>query len=237
MQVGTQQMDIAQLLAVVTPESDAQAAEAWARSALLPLQSEKFDESDRTSFTAVDGSALASETTSTKDRFINAALLADWSCYSSLADRADYSRLRAVIMTFPDGFRVWMCRSVSGSYFPVAYTGWYPISEAAFFRAHTAPQTIQHRKELWPLAELPANGRYFWLFNYSIISQMRRSPQSRMMLQTYANDINRAQPSGLAAAVLSEESKKVVARFGMTYRGEMTHDGESESVFASHSQH
>ena len=148
-------------------------------------------------------------------------------------DRADYERLRAVIIAFPAGFRVWFCRlSKVALIVPVAYTGWYPISATAFDRVHNNPRGIKHRRELWPTILQPKHN-YVWLFNYSILKQLRRSPQSRLMLQSYARDLARIDIAGLAAAVLSPESERVVARFGMSYRGDMTHDGVSEKVFTA----
>ncbi|HEX4414188.1 MAG TPA: hypothetical protein VH107_11210 [Lacipirellulaceae bacterium] len=165
-------------------------------------------------------------------KFVNAALAADWACYSAAADQADCGRLSVVIATFPRGFNVWFCNVSPSDWLPVAYTGWYPIGAAAFEKAYAKPSLLYHRGELKPEPNLAAGGSFVWLFNYSIIAQLRKSEQSRAMLQRYAHDLSGEKILGRAAAVLSEESKRVVERFGMSYRGDMTHDGVNENVYA-----
>ena len=217
-------------LAVLPESADRVTVDAWATGIAGSLRTSSFDAARRASFTSVSAEDVAD--TPLFARFINGALAADWACYEAEADRADFARLRNVIDTFPRGFRLWLCRADDGSFLPVGYTGWYPISEEAFTKAYDNPLLLTHRRELWPRATLSPEGDYLWLFNYCILADLRRSVQSRMMLQNYAHDFTLISVRGLAAAVLSDESKRVVARFGMTYRGDMTHNGVSENVFA-----
>lgn len=189
-----------------------------------------FNEMERRSFTAIEGAEVRG---GERVKFVIGALIVDWACYDAEADRADFQRLYDVFSAFPRGFRLWLCQTASGEQIPVAYTGWYPISPSAFEKAHTAPNTLLHRRELWPLNGISQDGNYIWLFNYSIIASLRRSIESRRMLKEYAEDIKRIPVLGMAAAVLSEASKSVVAKFGMTYSGDMMHDGVAENVFST----
>jgi len=191
----------------------------------------QFDERQRQAFTGV--TADQAQTTEAIARFVCGALVADWACYHAAEDRADYQRLHNVITAFPRGFRLWSLPGNDGHPIPVAYTGWYPVSTEAFSKAHDMPAALTHRRELWPLSALPNDGAFIWLFNYCIVESLRRSTESRRMLRAYADDLAAIEVSGMAAAVLSEESKRVVAKFGMTYRGDMTHDGVAENVFAT----
>ncbi len=216
------------LLAALADSDEARAVEIWAASVSQPLR--EFDAACRSSFTGI--TAAEASTSALFSRFVNGALAADWACYEAEADRADYQRLRAVIAAFPRGFRLWLCRNADGAFASVGYTGWYPITAEAFAKAYEDPTRLTHRRELWPRSALSPNGDYLWLFNYCIVASLRHSAQSREMLQTYATDLAGIPVRGMAAAVLSEESKKVVARFGMVYRGDMTHDGVRENVFA-----
>lgn len=199
---------------------------------VLAINSAEIDETCRKSFTSVLASDIDWTCHSMRNRFINAVLLADWACYSIEADRADFSRLSTVLQTFPLGFRLWLCRSPRKIYMPVGYTGWYSITKHAFDTAHDRPSTLTNRSELRPCPTFSQAGEYIWLFNYSIINKLHRSPQSKKMLLTYANELRSRHILGMAATVLSQEGANVATRFGLTYRGDMTHDGVSEKVFA-----
>jgi hypothetical protein len=216
------------VLSGIPATDSAPTVEAWAASQAELLPSLGLDTD---SFTA-RAFATTGMDAADRNRLINAALLADWACYATAADRADYRRLRAVMLAFPPGFRLFFCRALAGSFVPVAYTGWYPLTPAAFAKAYDQPGTLTHRGELWPQPVLTPAGDYIWLFNYCILPALRHSAQSRQMLQAYAADLQAIRYRGLAAAVLSDASKRVVARFGMVHTGDMTHDGVTENVYA-----
>ncbi|MDD3287744.1 MAG: hypothetical protein PHX43_01885 [Alphaproteobacteria bacterium] len=206
--------------------------EEWAEGVAKELLDANIGQQQRDSFVVVPAADIDPLDARMRQQFINAVLLADWAAYQAVEDRVEYERLRNVICEFPQGFRVWFCLMSNGAYMPVAYTGWFPISEGLFDKAHDNPQNVKHRKEFFPKNTLSANGGYIWIFNYSIIKPLRKSDQSRLMLKTYAADINNAKPRGLIAAVISEESKSVARKFGMSHVGKMTHMGVSEEVWA-----
>ena len=162
------------------------------------------------------------------DDFARQVLAADWACYSEAADRAEFPRMRAVIACFPQGFRLY-CNDEG---LPVGYTGWYPVSREVFDRLHDTPQTLRHRGEIAPLPALAPTGSYIYAFNYSIVERFRKTPQSARMIQTMASEIAGVPCKGLSAVTVSDDGVRVATRFGMNYRGEMTHDGVPESVYA-----
>ena len=223
-------MDAAEVLHRFPAWTAPDRVEPWLHEQLPFVHAGRFDDEARVSFAPLDGHSLPDGQESLR-RFANAAILADWACYVANEDRADIPRLQAVIAAYPAGFRVWFCR-VAGMYLPAGYTGWYPISATAFAKAHDAPGQLTSRGELWPVELDRQEGAYIWLFNYSIVSPLRRTALSRRLLETYATDLAAIKIKGLAAAVLSEESKRVVARFGMARRGSMTHLGADEDVYA-----
>jgi hypothetical protein len=161
------------------------------------------------------------------DRFAEQALAADWACYTAPADRAEADRLRAVIAAFPRGFRLYL----SGGE-PVGYTGWYPLPRDVFDRLHDAPQSLTHRGQVMALPGLPPGGGYLYLFNYSIVPALRKTAHSRALVQAYAREINATPHLGLAAVTVSPDGVRVAEKFGMSYRGDMTHDGVTEGVYA-----
>lgn len=222
-----------EILSSIPDYADSVRIEDWAEKQVRALHNATISPQQRDSFVALSPADIHPFNESSRQQFINATLLADWACYAAPEDRAEYPRMRDVITTFPQGFRVWFCRMPDNTHRPVAYTGWYPLPEETFNKAHDRPQNIKHRKELWPQNALSPGGDYIWIFNYSILKQLRKSEQSRKMLQTCAADINAIKPRGLVTAVISEESKPVACRFGMHHVGNMTHAGVSEEVWAA----
>lgn len=224
-------MDAGDVLATLPDLGGGASVEAFAQGAADTVHQAVFTPADRAFFAGIAGHELPNPRINLP-RFISGALAADWLSYEAPADRASLERLEAVIRVFPRGFRLWFCRAENGQTLPVGYTGWYPISREAFAKACYAPETLTDRRELWPLPTLAPDGSPIWLFNYSIAGQLRRSAASRRMLQRYAADLANIRTRGLAAAILSVESIRVAERFGMSYRGDMQHEGVSEKVYA-----
>ncbi len=164
--------------------------------------------------------------------FIRLAVEADWACYTTEADRAEYDRMKRVITAFPQGFRVYLQTDAAGRDVPVGYTGWYPLPRAVFDRLHDAPQTLTHRGDAAPLTSLSPDGDYLYLFNYSIIPALQKTESSRAMLQTFARAVCATPHRGMAAVTVSPDGARVAERFGLRLRGVMTHDGEPENVYA-----
>jgi len=164
-------------------------------------------------------------------KFALAAFVSDRACYAKPADQADFPRLLSVLAAFPAGFRVWMCR-IGLAFVPVGYVGWYPISRTIFDLLETTPQTIAHRGVMVPLRTVDAVENYIYLFNYSIIPQLRRTAHSKTLLATMAGDLSVLPVAGAAAVTVSPEGARVAERFGMIRTGELFFENEPEQVYA-----
>ena len=165
-------------------------------------------------------------------KFALAAFVADWACYTQKADRVDFERTLSVASVFPQGLRVHMARSSSGAIVPVGYTGWIPIAKNVFDLLADTPDQVKHRGMIVPLRELSPEGNYLYLFNYSIIEQLRKTQASKMMMHEYAKSIKSQSVLGLCAITVSGDGSRVAELFGMKKTGEVTHLGEAENAYA-----
>lgn len=156
---------------------------------------------------------------------------ADWVCYQNPVDRLDYPRGLHIVTQFPQGFKVYAVE-VEGDQLPIGYSGWLPITQTVFETMANTPHKLTHRGQI--TAEMPADSRYFYFFNVSIIEPLHKTPQSRQLLANHAAVLPQLGAKGIAAVTLSEHGIRAVTRFGMEYRGEMTHDGDSEAVYAAY---
>jgi hypothetical protein len=233
-------MDAGSLLNDVPDIGNPDLARSWIEARLAAIASAIFDEPVTRTFAAITAPdpdsfepMLGAYSSPQWRRFALAAFLADWACYDKPADRADFARLLYVLACFPAGFRVWMCRLPDGQYTPVGYTGWYPVPPRAFDIAYTNPETITHRGFMGPLRALQPEGNYLYLFNASIVPQLRPgTAQSRLLMQSYAADMAPVKKLGMAAVTVSEDGARVSGRFGLKYVGEMMFEDEPEQVFA-----
>jgi hypothetical protein len=157
-------------------------------------------------------------------RFAGALLLADWLCYTAPEDRADARRMMGTVAAFPSGFRLYTTRSL-----PVGYAGWYPVHKTVFEMLAHQPQTLTHRGQITPAG----TSEYLYLFNYSVIPQLRGSCTSSLLVKTLATDIAKQKPKGLCAVTVSEDGARIAKKFGMIRRGQMTHDGVPEDVYTT----
>ena len=162
-----------------------------------------------------------------RETFVKGILAADWACYTTAEDRVDLDRLRAVITAFPQGFHLYLKQGE-----PIGYTGWYPVARDVFDRLHDTPQTLTHRGQIMPLPALTPGGDYLYLFNYSIVSRLHKTAESKAMIQGFARAVLGTPHRGLAAVTVSPDGVRVAEKFGMTHRGDMTHDGAAEGVYA-----
>jgi len=165
-------------------------------------------------------------------QFINGAYLADQLSYPHGPDQAELDRLSAVIKGFPQGFRLYFSRFSNGAYIPVGYTGWYPIQGDIFNALHDRPETINHRGSMRPIPMPKDEDAFIYLFNYSIIAALHKSPQSGSMIRDLAQTLSTIPRQGMAAVCVSQSGKNVAMKFGMHHTGMMIHDGEQEAVYA-----
>lgn len=223
-------------LADIPDFSDWPLARKWVEHRLETLEKSSFSSEVRDSFCSVS----APDTTAdpvfglTGDpgwrKFMFGLFLADWSCYDTPADRVDFARLLFVTQMFPAGFRLWTCILEDGIETPVGYTGWYPVSETVFQTLEKRPDSVTHRGFMFPLRET-GNSPLLYLFNYSIVPQLRKTPQSKALLETMAKDMTAIHPRGLAAVTVSEDGIRVAKRYGLKHTGDMVFEGEREGVY------
>lgn len=159
--------------------------------------------------------------------FLAAAFFADWACYTTEVDRVDFTRLAFVMSRFAAGFRVFWS-DVGGRYLPVGYTGWYPIERGAYERLVRCDPPLVDRMVV-PLGSVPAErpARFLYLFNYSIVPQLRGTPAGKALVTRYVRDVHDADAAGLAAIAVSNDGVRVATRFGLAKTGALNIPGES----------
>lgn len=166
-------------------------------------------------------------------RFALGVFAADLACYTNPADQADFPRMLNVVATFPQGFRLYMAEMANGQQLPIGYTGWYPISENIFDVLYNNPQQLTNRSMMAPLKNFEPNQSKVYLFNYSVAEALIGSPTSAKIVKDFAQSFESFPNSGMAAVTVSDHGKRVAEKFGMFYRGDMTHDGEAEGVYCT----
>jgi hypothetical protein len=166
-------------------------------------------------------------------RFALGIFIADWASYTAPADRGDFARMLSVIAAFPQGFRLYLGEDEQGQRAPVGYTGWYPVSADIFNLLHHTPERVTHRGFMVPLKEQPKpdQDNYLYLFNYSVTPALSGTPQSSALVKDFAASLQDVSYTGLSAVTVSPHGARIAEKFGMSYRGDMTHDGEAEGVY------
>ncbi|MFO0590475.1 MAG: hypothetical protein U0441_23230 [Polyangiaceae bacterium] len=152
-------------------------------------------------------------------RLVAAMLLADWSCYVEPIDWMSFERLAFMAHVFPAGFRVWWARHrTSGSWLPVGYTAWHPISETAFVTLEQSAHTL-HDRTLIPLPSVTPGASFICIVNFSVVASLRKTLLSKQLLRSLAEDLAEADAAGLAAFAVSEDGARVLGRFGLKRSG------------------
>jgi hypothetical protein len=174
----------------------------------------------------------ANATADARRLFTQQALIADWACYTKPANRFDAPRMARTIENFPQGFRIYCAALGDGTRLPVGYTAWFPIAREVFYRLHDAPQTITHRGQVAvALPTLQSSNNYLYVVNYSVIDSLHKTAHTGVMLRAMAREMRAVPCGGLAAICVSESGVRIAEKFGMKYRGDMTHEGEVEGVY------
>jgi hypothetical protein len=196
----------------------------------ISLQAKNLAEEINSSlFHSKDAALLQQSLLTTEAQYIS-MLAADWACYPKPQDQAETPRFLSVTAAFPEGFKLY-CLPSNGRLLPVGYTGWYPIEKSVFEILHNTPEHLTHRGAMKP-QPLSRDENYIYLFNYSVIQSLRRTPVSARLVKLYAAEIlGIPRLKGIAAVTVSEDGQRVARKFGMELRGDMTHDGDIEPVY------
>ena len=164
-------------------------------------------------------------------RFALGIFMADWASYTHPADRADFARLLSVVAAFPQGFQLYMAPLQDGTMVPVGYTGWYPISADVFAMLDQNPHHVTHRGFMVPLKSIQPDGNHIYVFNYSVAPPFYKTPLSARVIKDLAQNLKNVPYTGLSAVTVSPDGVRVAEKFGMSYRGDITHDGETEGAY------
>ncbi|EYF03069.1 hypothetical protein [Chondromyces apiculatus] len=159
-----------------------------------------------------------------------AVLLADWACYAMPGDQVSFARLVQVLEVFPAGFRLWWAEVPGAGWLPVGYTGWFPIQEVTFETLVSRAGELRDRT-LTVLPVVDPEGSFVYLFNYSIVEPLRKTPCARRLLRALAEDLEHISLRGLAAITVSEDGIRVAERFGMGRSGVIWVAGAPDQVF------
>lgn len=160
--------------------------------------------------------------------FADDILLADHMCYPDPDDQVDAPRLRYICTLFPQGFRLWYQQSGTDLSI-IGYTGWYPVAAPVFDMLAQSPGLLTHRGEIMPCRG--DQGRYIYIFNYSIMPEWYHSIASQRMLQALSADLALYNPSGLAAITVSDHGARVARRFGMYPVGSFGNNSDADIVY------
>lgn len=162
--------------------------------------------------------------------FVLGTFLADLACYPAPVDQVGFERLAYVMHVFPRGFRLWGGEVPGAGWLPVGYTGWYPIAASSFEVLENA--SLRDRMVV-PLPAIEPGGSFVYVFNFSIVPQLRGTVASKRLVRALAEDIAAAKARGLAAITVSAEGARVVERFGMKRTGTIEVGGSEEAVYTS----
>ena len=117
-------------------------------------------------------------------RFFIATLLADWACYDVPVDRVDFPRLKYIMSSSSQYFRLWCVTMPDGVTLPVGYSAWYPIAKFVYDGVTAAHDEIDDRGAFMPLRFVARDDiRYAYVINISIVKQLRNTACSRRIIR------------------------------------------------------
>ena len=171
---------------------------------------------------------------STWRRQVLATFVADLVSYAVPVNQVSFDRLAFVMHAFPTGFRVFWAQGADGRWWPVGYSGWYPVLPSTFALLSDHARSLRDRM----VAPAPAptsqrEGPFVYLFNYSVAHALRRTALSSSLVKRLAADVAAVKPAGLATIAVSADGCGVAERFGMKPTGTFMLDGEEEIVLVA----
>jgi len=165
-------------------------------------------------------------------KFVLATFLADLVCYPIPVDQVNFERILFIMHAFPKGFRVWWMKVADSTWWPVGYTGWYPMFDFMFNIFEKNSEVLKDRMVV-PDYFAKKSQPFLYLFNYSIVSSLRKTQFSKKLMTAYAQDIHNQDPQGLTCITVSDDGKRVASRFGMTCTGYLKIEDSVEDIFAA----
>lgn len=164
-------------------------------------------------------------------KFVLATFLADLVSYENPVDQVSFDRLLFVMHAFPKGFRTWWVKLSDGSWWPVGYTGWYPMLQTMYELFEKKPGALKNRIVV-PDVGGDRSG-YLYLFNFSVAPGWKKTLLAKNLMKTYVQDIIEQKALGLACITVSEDGMRLAKRLGMECSGQLTIDGSVEGIYVS----
>lgn len=162
-------------------------------------------------------------------KFVLAVFLADLTSYSHPIDQVNFERLLFLMHAFPQGFRTWWL-NIEGVWWPVGYTGWYPMLETMFEVFENQPEKLKNRMVV-PYVGKNDKNSFVYIFNYSVSPPLKGGTVTKALMKEFVQEINSQKLAGLACITVSDDGIRVAERFGMEYSGQLTIDGCPEHVY------
>lgn len=160
-------------------------------------------------------------------KFVLATFLADLVSYSDEVDQVGFDRLLFVMHGFIKGFRTWWVK-IEDRWWPVGYTGWYPMLKTAYLQFKERPETLTSR-----MVVPTTNEDYLYLFNFSASPQFKKSNLSKSLMKLFVEDINTLHAKGLACITVSEDGERAASRFGMSCSGYLQIGQSKETIYTT----
>lgn len=161
-------------------------------------------------------------------KFVLATFLADLASYQQPVDQVSFDRLLFVMHAFPQGFRTWWIK-ISNRWWPVGYTGWYPMFQTMYDIMRLRPESLRNRMVL-PNTH-STNKPYLYLFNFSVAPMFKGSDLAKILMKRYVIDIIDQNARGMACITVSDDGVRISTRLGMACTGYLKIDGIPEGVY------
>ena len=161
-------------------------------------------------------------------KFVYGVFLADLICYPKPVDQVRFDQLTGAMIKFPQGFRIWWGK-LGKNWVPCGYSAWIPMQYSLFNTFMNRPEELEDRTV--PPGKFDPKRPIFYLFNYSVAPQFKKTTFAKVLLQSLSKDLGRQKPWGLAAITVSDDGSRVAQRFGMKKTGNLVLKGSTESVY------
>ncbi len=209
----------------------------WINTRIAAINSTDFTPEIMASFTPVEltekfESRFGAEDSPVWRRFFMATLLADWACYEKPVDRVDFPRLKYIMSSSAQYFRLWCVTLPDGQVTPVGYSAWYPISKFVYDGVMSAHSGVDDRGAFLPLRFVRREDiRYGYGFNISIIKQLRATTCSHRIIRAYRRDATTLPNVAGMAITVDAAGRKLSHLLGASHLGDITVQGEAEGLF------
>jgi hypothetical protein len=163
-------------------------------------------------------------------KFVLAAFFADITSYPKPVDQVNFERLLFVMHAFPQGFRIWWIKLEDDSWWPVGYSGWYPMVETMFEIFEKNPDKLKDRMII-PYIRSTTSKTYLYLFNFSVAPEFKKSRLSKILINEFIEEVSDQDAAGLACIVVSSDGIRIANRCGMSHTGDLNIEGNVEGVY------